>query len=367
MTASIQNKLLSEPIVHHDYDLSCHNTMSLACIADVAIELHDLTDIQQAIAYAKDRHLPLFVLSSGSNVLLPSRLHACVLLPKFKGIEILDETSGEITLKVAAGVDWHSFVVDSTTKGWYGLENLARIPGLIGACPVQNIGAYGIQVSDRIVQVFATELATGRLVIFNNNDCQFGYRQSVFKQAIDHKNGNHNAYLITHVVFRLHKNPNHTLTSYGDLAQTACVLATKRGKKTPTPLDVMHAVIHIRQQKLPCPDILPNCGSFFTNPIIDRAKFNALKTQFPNLPSYAVSDSQVKLLAGWLIDKAGLKGKGIFPILTHKHQALVLTNHAKNVATQADILATESLIVQTVNDLFGVSLMREPVLLDCKI
>lgn len=366
MTASIQNKPL-RPIVHHGYDLSCHNTMSLACTADVAIELRNLTDIVQAIAYAHDRHLPLFVLSSGSNVLLPSQLRACVLLPKFQDIEILDETCDNITLKVAAGVDWHSFVVDATTKGWYGLENLALIPGLVGACPVQNIGAYGAQVSDRIVQVVATELATGRLLVFDSKDCRFGYRQSVFKntfaQATDHQNANHNAYLITHVVFRLHKDPNRILTNYGDLAQTACVLATKRGNKAPTPLDVMHAVIKIRQQKLPCPTVLPNCGSFFTNPVIDKGKFDTLKARFADLPSYAVSDSEIKLPAGWLIDKAGLKGKGIFPILTHQNQALVLTNHAKSIATQADILATESLIVQTVDDLFGVSLVREPVLL----
>lgn len=357
-------------IVHQSYDLSVYNTMSLACTAQVAIELHHLTEIPLAISYAKTHHLPLFILSFGSNVLLPLHLNACVLLPKFEGIEILEETDSDITIKVAGGINWHSFVIESIAKGWYGLENLALIPGLVGACAVQNIGAYGVQVSDSITQVFATELITGKHVVFDNSDCQFGYRHSIFKEGfvsqISNLNSNHNRHLITHIAFKLHKNPACTLTEYGDLAVIAQKIATKRGKKAPTPLDTMHAVIHIRQSKLPDPKVLPNCGSFFTNPIITISEFMSLKAKFPNLPSYPISDTHIKLPAGWLIDQAGLKGKGIFPILTHEHQALVLTNHAKLAGTsayQADILATESLIVQSVQALFGISLVREPALL----
>lgn len=340
--------------IYQQYDLSHHNTMALSCVADVAIDITSADDVPYAIATADEHQLPLFVLSGGSNVLLPSSLHACVLLPKITGISILQDNDTHITISVGNGENWHDFIGYCLSQGWYGLENLALIPGLVGACPIQNIGAYGVQVSDFIDHVIAYDLTTGERVLFDNADCQFEYRDSFFKQ-------NPNRYLITDVVFRLHKDSSKVLTTYGDLANVAKQHATKHARTQITPQDVFDAVIEIRQSKLPDPAVLANCGSFFQNPVITLAQYQTLIQSYPTLPHYPVDDAQVKVPAGWLIDQAGLKGKGIAPILTHAKQALVLTNHAPRTATQDDIKAATELIVQTVQDKFGITLVREPV------
>lgn len=341
-----------------DYDLSQNNTMALSSTAQYAILLEDVSrlhdDVINAIKIAKARDVPLFVLSAGSNVILPSILEALVLLPRIQGIEIIDEDDARVTLRVAAGEVWHDFVKTCLDKGYFGLENLALIPGLVGACPVQNIGAYGVQVSDFIEKVIAIDLFDGREIEFDNHACAFDYRHSFFK---DHPN----RYLISHVVFKLHKCKDKVLTSYGDLAQVASQEAERAGRAQITPLDVFHAVIAIRQSKLPDPSVLPNCGSFFQNPIIPMCEFERLKQVFDDLPSYPVNDEFIKIPAGWLIDRAGLKGQGVFPILTHQKQALVLTNHAPYVATQADIERAQDFIINTVQEKFGVALVREPV------
>ncbi|MDO4897009.1 MAG: UDP-N-acetylmuramate dehydrogenase [Moraxella sp.] len=343
-----------------NHDLSHNNTMALSCTARHAMILDNTdtlsNDIATAIDFAKERDLSLFVLSYGSNVILPNQLNALVLLPRIKGIDVLQETDESITLQVACGENWHEFIQNCLDKGYFGLENLALIPGLVGACPVQNIGAYGVQVSDFITKVIAYDLMDGQRHEFNNSACDFNYRHSFFKD-------NPNRYLISHVVFRLHKDTK-TLTNYGDLSSQAQKFATQNGRNTPHPIDVFHAVIDIRERKLPDPTVLANCGSFFQNPIIPMSQFINLKKQFADLPSYPIDDKMVKIPAGWLIDKAGLKGKGIAPILTHDKQALVLTNHAPHTATQDDIRTTQNFIVNVVQDKFGVTLVREPVWVD---
>lgn len=344
----------------NNHDLSHNNTMALSCTARHAMILDDIDtlgdDITTAIAFAKRHDLPLFVLSYGSNVILPSVLNALVLLPKIQGIEILQEDNERVTLQVACGENWHDFIKTCLDKGYFGLENLALIPGLAGACPVQNIGAYGVQVSDFITKVIAYDLTDGQKCEFDNTACKFDYRHSFFKD-------NAGRYLISHVVFTLHKHPK-TLTNYGDLASLAQELANKNGRDTPHPIDVFYAVIDIRNSKLPNPAVLANCGSFFQNPIIPMSEFTALKEQFADLPSYPINDDVIKIPAGWLIDKAGLKGKGVAPILTHDKQALVLTNHAQYTATQDDIRTAQEFIVRAVQDKFGVTLVREPVWVD---
>lgn len=347
--------------VLNDYDLSKNNTMALSCIAKHAMILDDADtladDISHAIDFAKANMLGMFVLSFGSNVILPSTLNTLVLLPRLLGIDVLSEDDDSVTLQVACGEHWHEFIQTCLSRGWYGLENLALIPGLVGACPVQNIGAYGVQVSDFITKVIAFDLGTGQRHEFDNTACDFDYRHSFFKD-------NPNRYLISHVVFTLHKDTNKVLTNYGDLAQVASDFAHQNARLTPHPTDVFHAVVQIRQSKLPDPTILANCGSFFQNPIIPMSDFVRLKENFTKLPSYPIDDNFIKIPAGWLIDQAGLKGKGIFPILTHEKQALVLTNHAPYTATQADILTAQNFIIKTVQDKFGVTLVREPVWVD---
>lgn len=342
------------------YDLSHANTMALSCVARHAMILDSdqrlADDLAVALAFAKNANLPIFVLSGGSNVILPSTLNALVLLPKTTGIQLISQTEQSVTLQVACGENWHQFIQTCLNQGYYGLENLALIPGLVGACPVQNIGAYGVQVSDFIDKVIAYDLQTGQACTFDNTACDFGYRHSFFKD-------NPNRYLISHVVFRLQKAPN-ILTNYGDLADVSGKIASKNGRTTPTPMDVFDAVVQIRQSKLPDPAVLANCGSFFQNPVIPIKQFHELKAKFSDLPSYLVNDDFIKLPAGWLIDKAGLKGKGIFPILTHEKQALVLTNHRPRRASQHDIKTTQDFIINAVKTMFGVSLVREPVWLD---
>lgn len=344
-----------------DYNLSNQNTMALSCVARYALPLDDADTLCDDIVFAndvaKEQGLPLFVLSGGSNVILPSILHAVVLLPQLKGIDIVSESDSDITVQVACGEHWHTFIQTCLSRGWYGLENLALIPGLVGACPVQNIGAYGVQVSDFIEKVIAIDLTNGKRCEFDNTSCAFEYRHSFFKD-------NSNRYLISHVAFKLHKSTDKALTNYGDLAQVAQTFASQNARTTPHPIDVFHAVVQIRQSKLPDPAMLANCGSFFQNPIIPMTQFLSLKEQFANLPSYPVNDECVKVPAGWLIDQAGLKGKGVFPILTHEKQALVLTNHAPHAATQAEILTAQNFIISTVQDKFGITLVREPVWVD---
>lgn len=333
------------PTIFFDYDLTYLNTMALACHAKKAIVLNhkkklDLLD--------KNKHY--FILSGGSNVLLPKNLDSTVLLPRFKGISILEQSDDFVVIDVMAGENWHEFVVYTLSKGWYGLENLALIPGLVGASPIQNIGAYGVSVSDFIVGVTTYHLQIGQSQQITKKACQFGYRDSIFKHT--------NQQLITSVQFKLHKNSKKVNVSYGDLSMVAKKYANS---DTLTAHHVMQAVMDIRTQKLPNPDDLPNCGSFFQNPIITIHQFNELKQRFVDLPSYPIDDKVIKIPAGWLIDKAGLKGGGIAPILTHKNQALVLTNHAKGLATQKHIKKSQDFIVKSVFERFGVTLMREPV------
>ncbi|MDO4251416.1 MAG: UDP-N-acetylmuramate dehydrogenase [Moraxella sp.] len=350
---------MNNPLAY--YDLSYSNTMALSCIARYAMILDNQDtlqdDIKYAIDFAAQHGLPLFVLSFGSNVILPSDLNALVLLPRIKGVEMIHENDSHVTLQVACGENWHEFIKTCLERGYYGLENLALIPGLVGASPVQNIGAYGVQVSDFIKRVVAFDLQDGAKIVFEHTACSFDYRHSFFKD-------NEGRYLISHVVFELHKDKNKTRTSYGDVAQIAIQIAKQRGQDKPDPMDVFLAVVVIRQNKLPDPDVLANCGSFFQNPIISINKFNALKQIFSDIPSYPIDDHIIKISAGWLIDKAGLKGKGIAPILTHEKQALVLTNHAPRTATQDDIKTTQDFIIKTVQDKFGISLVREPVWVD---
>ena len=339
-------------------DLIEYNTMHLACQADRLITLTQESDIEPAVAELDKLGAPVFVLSGGSNVILPEALHASVLHPAYKGIEILAEDANSITLEVMGGENWHELVVYTVNQGWYGLENLALIPGLVGASPVQNIGAYGVQLEDYMTHVKAFHLPTQTWHNFDKADCQFSYRDSIFKQQAGQ-------WLITRVGFKLHKDALKVNANYGDVSSLALAKAQADKRSAISAKDVMQAIIEIRQSKLPDPKQLPNCGSFFKNPIIDNRQFTTLSAKYPNIVGYPVGDEHTKVAAGWLIDNAGLKGKGIAPILTHKKQALVLVNHStadsSTPASQHDILATQQLIQQTIQDQFSIALEREPV------
>lgn len=345
-------------------DISQLSTMALASHARELIQLHHVDEIQPLFARLQQQQQRFVIISNGSNTLLPELLDVTVITPTLHGQTILEEDDQTVRLEVMAGEQWHDLVVSTVTQGWYGLENLALIPSWVGASPVQNIGAYGVQVEDVIESVTAFHIPTLTFKTLSNADCEFAYRDSRFKREVGQ-------WLITSVTFRLHKNPNVNV-QYGDVAKVAAQYANQRlgtslDNPVITPIDTMHAIIQIRQSKIPDTHELPNCGSFFQNPIVDAADAQTLLQRFPTLVHYPVKNQQgqatgkVKLAAGWLIDQAGLKGKGIAPILTHIHQALVLTNHAPQVATQADIERTMTLIQQTVYQQFGVMLEPEPV------
>lgn len=336
-------------------DLSACNTMALSCQADEVVLLTSEEDVEAFFSDFNTKK-PLVILSGGSNVLLPSQLEATVLRPLLFGIQALRQSLDSVDIEVMAGENWHELVQFTVAQGWFGLENLALIPGLTGASPVQNIGAYGVQLEDCLTHVHAYHLPSKSWQILSKADCKFGYRDSIFKQ-------HPNTWLITKVGFRLHKDPSKVLMNYGDVASIAQDFAEKNQRPTPTPLDVMNAIIDIRTQKLPDPKILANCGSFFQNPVIPQQQFDALQAKFADItiPSYPMPDQQVKVAAGWLIEKAGLKGSGIAPILTHDRQALVLTNHAPFHATQLEVAAAQDHIINSIADKFGITISREPV------
>ncbi|MGP5518904.1 UDP-N-acetylmuramate dehydrogenase [Psychrobacter celer] len=346
----------ADALLRHAVDLSHHNTMALACSADTVITLHDEVQIDALMvdktAAIKER--PLLILSGGSNVLLPAKLDAVVLQPMMRGINVVAQTDSYIDIEVMAGENWHDLVTYTVYQGWYGLENLALIPGLTGAAPVQNIGAYGVQLEDHLLYVRAYHLPTQTWQQLSTAQCQFGYRDSIFKRTP-------NTWLISRVAFRLHLHEAQVKASYGDVQTVAQRYADVQGYQHLTPAHVMQAIIDIRQQKLPDPKQLPNCGSFFQNPIIPQAQFTALQTTYPDIVGYPMPDAMIKVAAGWLIEQAGLKGGGIAPIMTHQQQALVLTNHQPYQATQNDVATAQHHIAQVVYEKFAIRLSREPV------
>lgn len=337
-------------------DLSHSNTMALSCMADEVVTLTDEAQLDAFMAnYVKEAsNKPLFVLSGGSNVLLPAQLNTIVLRPQMRGVTVTAQTDSHVDIEVMAGENWHDLVLHTVAKGWYGLENLALIPGLTGAAPVQNIGAYGVQLEDCLQYVRAYNLPTQTWHHLTAADCEFGYRDSIFKRAP-------NTWLISRVGFRLHTDASRILASYGDVQTVAQRYAKEQGRSQPTPADVMQAIIDIRQQKLPDPKQLPNCGSFFQNPIIPQAQFTALQAAHPSIVGYPMPDATVKVAAGWLIEQAGLKGHGLAPIVTHQQQALVLTNHSPYQATQADVAKAQQHIAAIVYKKYAIQLSREPV------
>lgn len=320
------------------------NTLSLDAVASHYCKIQSIDDLIQALDFAKQQQLNILILSGGSNMLLPEQIHALVLHMDIQGIELLDADDQVQRLRVGAGQSWHDFVVWTTQQGFYGLQNLALIPGLVGASPVQNIGAYGVEVGEFIESVEVYDRENHSFSSIKAADCDFAYRHSIFK---DHPG----RYIITHVIFRLLKQPELKL-NYGDLK-------TAVGEEQ-TPENLERQVIQIRQSKLPDPKEYPNVGSFFKNPVVDLQFFDQIAQQFPNLPHYPQPNNQVKMAAGWLIDQSGWKGKQLGSVGMFHKQALVLVNYAN--ASLKDVRATYQAVQADVQEKFGVLLEPEPVL-----
>ncbi len=312
-----------------------------------AAGLAGFSGVEQIPELVAEAALPsLLVLGGGSNVLFTRNYPGLVLLNRIMGMRVEKEDEQHIYLRVGAGENWHQLVLHCVDKGWGGIENLSLIPGCVGASPMQNIGAYGAEVKDVIDEVEAWHLPDQQVIRFNNSDCRFGYRNSIFKQELK------NLVVISSVRFRLQKQPKPN-TAYGAIRQQLEAMQVSR----PGIADVSRAVIAIRQSKLPDPKEIGNAGSFFKNPVVKTAVADELLAQFPEMPGYPDTAGYTKIPAGWLIEKAGLKGYRQGDAGVHQQQALVIVNHGS--ASGEELLAVAQLVQKKVSDMFGISLEKE--------
>ncbi|OTG65138.1 UDP-N-acetylmuramate dehydrogenase [Acinetobacter silvestris] len=330
--------------IQQQVQLRPFNTLNLDAIASHYVKIHSTDDVVDAIHFAQTQQLNILILSGGSNMLLPQQLHALVMHMDIQGIEFLAEDELTKTIKVGAGQVWHDFVLWTTDQQLYGLQNLALIPGLVGASPVQNIGAYGVEVGEFIESVDVYDRHLNQFTTIQMEDCDFAYRHSIFKT-------NPNRYVISHVVFKLLKTPDLKM-NYGDLKTAMMDELTAK--------NLQEQVIRIRQSKLPDPQEFPNVGSFFKNPIISEHDLQKIMIDAPSIPHYPQNHGCVKIAAGWLIDQSGWKGKKLAQVGMFDKQALVLVNYAD--ATLKEVQATYHAVQHDVFKKFNILLEPEPVL-----
>lgn len=336
-------------MVQQNISLKPYNTFGIEAAARYFAKFDSIAVLEELLQH--NQH-PLMVLGGGSNILLTKDYDGLVIKNELRGIEQVREDEQYIYVKAGAGENWHAFVLHCIDNGWAGVENLSLIPGNVGASPMQNIGAYGVEIKDVFHQLTAYHIGEKQSVVFSAVDCAFGYRESVFKQKLK------NQFVITDVTFRLNKRPTFN-TSYGAIEQQL----TTMGAQELSIKTISDAVIAIRSSKLPNPSVIGNAGSFFKNPIVAQEQYETLKSQYPEIAAYPQSDGHVKLAAGWLIEHSGpatgvsWKGYREGDAGCHAKQALVLVNYGH--ASGSDIYALSEQIVQSVQDKFGVVLHRE--------
>lgn len=329
--------------IQQNISLKNYNTFGIDVLAKRFISIESVYQLQQLLKKEKN----IFLISGGSNMLLTRDIEKLVVHINIQGISLDHEDENYVYLTVNAGENWHDFVLWCVNNNYGGIENLSLIPGNVGTCPIQNIGAYGVEVKDTITKVEAIELETGKLIQFSNAQCKFGYRNSIFKNEVKGK------YIISSVSFKLTKKGHKLNTSYGAIETE---LASKNIVQ-PDLTDISEAVIAIRKSKLPDPKEIGNSGSFFKNPVISKNDFSLLMEEYPNIPSYTVSETEIKVPAGWLIEKAGFKGKRYGNYGVHEKQALVLVNYGDASGKEIHQLAQK--IRQTILEKFKISLEIE--------
>ncbi|MEC9482577.1 MAG: UDP-N-acetylmuramate dehydrogenase [Halomonas sp.] len=330
-------------MIRHHVDLQRANTLGLPCRAERFVAADSLTVARDALRQAADNGWPLTVLGGGSNLILQPFLPGLTLQPVFNGVRFEPLDQGEVRVQVEAGMSWHDLVVCVAERGLWGTENLALIPGNAGAAPIQNIGAYGVELADVLERVHLLHLDDGRECILERDECRFGYRDSIFKHELEDR------VVVTRLVLRVSSRARPRL-EYGDLGQ--------RVGTSPSPGEVVAAVSAIRREKLPDPAETGNAGSFFKNPSVPAAQARELLEQFPEMPHFPQREGRVKLAAGWLIDQCGLKGLRSGHVGVHERQALVLVHYGGGSA--GELLALAEQVAATVRARFGVSLEREP-------
>jgi UDP-N-acetylmuramate dehydrogenase len=337
-------------VIDTDVDLSTANTLALPARAERLARPADVDELARVLTGRGAD--PLFVLGGGSNLVLTGDLPGLTVMPVFDEVSYRQVDEGLAQVRVGAGVVWDRLVADTVAAGWQGLENLSLIPGNVGAAPFQNIGAYGVELADVVSTVEAVSVDDGSNISFDADQCEFAYRDSLFKSRC------RGEFIITHLTLNLRRGSDCRLDSfrlgYGGLAERL------EGGGPVTPARVREAVIALRQSKLPDPAKLPNAGSFFKNPVVSLTHYQRLLERYPDLVSFPVTGGR-KLAAGWLIERSGWKGRRLGPVGMHDQQALVLVNHGG--ATAVDVLALATAVREDVRQCFGVELEQEPVLM----
>jgi UDP-N-acetylmuramate dehydrogenase len=347
-------KILTELQVKENISLKKYNTFGIDVYTKYFIEFNSETELEEAIEYSQlpTANCPLLTLGGGSNILFTQNFDGLVLKNEIKGIEVVNEDDEYVYVKAGAGENWHQFVLYCIESNFGGVENLSLIPGNVGASPMQNIGAYGVEIKDIFFSLDAYHLGDKKLVVFNLNDCVFGYRESVFK------NKYRNQFIITNVTYKLKKHPTFN-TSYGAIEQEL----EKLGVTQLSIKAISDAVINIRSSKLPNPKEIGNAGSFFKNPEVENTSFEILHLKFPNIVGYNLPNGNVKLAAGWLIEQCGpkngtsWKGYRNGDAGCHNKQALVLVNYGNAQGIEIYNLSTK--IIESVKQKFDVDLERE--------
>ena len=330
-------------MIQTNKNLKEYNTFGISVKAEMFAVFSSIEELKQILSFRNDKKL--LVLGGGSNLLLTQDFDGLVIKNEIKRFEVIEETASEVIVESGAGENWHEFVLNCIDKGFGGVENLSLIPGSVGASPMQNIGAYGVEIKDVFESLTAYHIASGEIHYFDKTKCEFGYRESIFKNKVKGE------YIILTVTFRLTKNPTIN-SSYGAINEQLKVM----GIQVPTIKELSAAVIAIRQSKLPDPKIIGNAGSFFKNPTVDNVLLEKIQENYPDIPNYPAENGR-KLAAGWLIEKAGWKGRTFDNYGVHKLQALVLVNYGN--CTGQEIFDLSSQIIQDVFEKFGVLLERE--------
>ncbi len=332
--------------VQYNISLKPYNTFGIEATTNEFVEVSTIDELVVLVNTFDFSSRKNLVIGGGSNLLLTKDFDGMVIKNSIKGMAVINEDEENVWVKAMAGERWHEFVLFCIGNGYGGVENLSLIPGCVGAAPMQNIGAYGAEIKDTFSTLEAIEIETGDIVVFDNSDCKFGYRESVFKNELKGK------YIIVSVTFRLCKHPKFNIT-YGAIQQTL----DKNGIKDITVKAISDAVIEIRTSKLPDPKLLGNAGSFFKNPEVPTAQFEELKQTFPSIVGYPTTLGNTKLAAGWLIEQCGWKGKQVGNTGSHKDQALVLVNYGGATGNEVWKLAMD--IQQSVKEKFGVTISPE--------
>ncbi|RUR15829.1 UDP-N-acetylmuramate dehydrogenase [Legionella sp. km535] len=334
-------------MIKQPFDLKAYNTFGFSVKSMAGAVISSANQLVEAIELAQLNQLPIIIIGGGSNIVLKNNLPGLVLIIKIQGIDIIEEHAEYVYIRVGAGVVWDELVQYSLNQGWYGLENLSIIPGTVGACPIQNVGAYGVEIKDFFYELTALDINTLQEKVLTNNDCCFQYRDSIFKNEYKDK------YVITSVTFKLSKNPQINLTDLN---------LRKELEHLPydeiSPESVRSAVITIRNRRLPKVDDIGNAGSFFMNPIVEENVFNNIFSQYKDLLFTPLEQKRFKISAGWLIDKCGWKGHQDNEVGVYEKNPLVLINHGGGTGDQ--LLALSEKIEHSVFTTFGIKLKMEP-------